>query len=196
VQPAEANTAISGPRSASAICAALAEFGVVSAQAGDVGPAHKLARSLIGGKMASPKVIGEIHIRTGAGLFVVRDGDRIVGLLAFLLLSNAGVECLLRGDLDTLSPASAHVVAPGEDPAAIYSWAIAAADHAAAQALVGGHERIRHVAVPHLPFYLRPVTPKGRQLAEVRLGFKPLAGSTIGLFWSEPRAQEALEVAA
>jgi hypothetical protein len=190
VTPGDANS------SAGAIRTALAHFGVASAQPSDVAGAHALATRLIGGTMAEPSTITEIHRRTGAGLFVARDESGVVGLLAFLLLSESGADSLLGGSLDTLQPAADDVVTGGEEPAAVYSWAIAAADHNTAKSLVGGHERVRHVAVPHLPFYLRPVTPKGRRLAVLRLGFKPLPGSRSGLFWSAPRARSLVEAAA
>jgi hypothetical protein len=162
-----------------------------------VGEARALALRLIGGEMATAETIARVHERTGAGLFIIRQhGGALTGLLAFLLLSERGRTALLKGALDTLAPAPSHVIENGEEAAGIYSWAIAAANHGAAQSLVRGHERMRHVAVPHLPFYLRPVTPQGRRLAVVRLGFKPLPGRKNGLFWSEPKEQSLLEVAA
>jgi len=181
---------------AEAVCAALAAFDISPAQPSEVGEARALAMRLIGGDMASAETIARVHQRTGAGLFVIRQHGALTGLLAFLLLSDNGRTALLKGALDTLAPSPGHVIETGEEAAGVYSWAIAAANHGAAQSLVRGHERMRHVAVPHLPFYLRPVTPQGRRLAVVRLGFKPLPGRKHGLFWSEPKEQSLLEVAA
>jgi hypothetical protein len=178
------------------VCAALAEFAVSPAQPSEVGEARALAMRLIGGEMATTETIAQVHERTGAGLFVIRQQGALTGLLAFLLLNEQGRAALLKGNLDTLAPSPGHLAADGEEAAGVYSWAIAAANHGAAQSLVRGHERMRHIAAPHLPFYLRPVTPQGRRLAVVRLGFKPLPGSKAGLFWSEPKEQGVLEVAA
>jgi hypothetical protein len=179
-----------------AVCDALAVFDISPAQLSEVGEARALAVRLIGGDMATTETIARVHERTGAGLFIIRQHGALTGLLAFLLLSESGRTALLKGSLDTLAPSPGHLVTDGEEAAGVYSWAIAAANHGAAQSLVRGHERMRHVAVPHLPFYLRPVTPQGRRLAVVRLGFKPLPGSRNGLFWSEPKEQSLLEVAA
>jgi len=179
-----------------AVHAALAEFDISPARVREVAEARALAVRLIGGDMATTETIARVHQRTGAGLFIIRENGALAGLLAFLLLSERGRTALLKGALDTLAPAPDHLIEPGEEAAGVYSWAIAAANHGVAQSLVRGHERMRHVAVPHLPFYLRPVTPQGRRLAVVRLGFKPLPGRRNGLFWSEPKEHALLEVAA
>lgn len=175
---------------------ALAGCGVMPGRPCDILPAHDLASRLIGGVMATPDTISRVHLQTKGGLFVVREQGAPMGVLAFLLLSDAGHEALLAGSLDTLAPAPGHLASEATEPAAVYSWAIAAANHGVAQRLVRGHERVRHEAVPDLAFYLRPVTPQGRRLAEVRLGFKPLPGSNCGLFWSQPRAELVVEAAA
>jgi hypothetical protein len=193
------NSALLAPRPSDctqAACAALAEFDISAARPGEVAEARALAARLIGGDMATAETIARIHQRTGAGLFIIREHGAVAGLLAFLLLSQRGRTALLKGALDTLAPAPDHVIETGEDAAGVYSWAIAAANHGVAQSLVRGHERMRHVAAAHLPFYLRPVTPQGRRLAVTRLGFRPLPGSKSGLFWSEPKQQSLLEVAA
>jgi len=183
-------------RASDAVCAALAEFDISPAQPHEIAEARALAVRLIGGEMAAAETIAQVHRRTGAGLFVVRQDSGLTGLLAFILLSEGGRSALLDGSLDTLAPSPSHVVEDGDEPAGVYSWAIAAANHGVAQSLVRGHERMRHIAVPHLPFYLRPVTAQGRRLAVVRLGFKPLPGRKLGLFWAEPKDQSLLEVAA
>jgi|HubBroStandDraft_5_1064220.scaffolds.fasta_scaffold409436_2 hypothetical protein len=179
-----------------AVRAALAECDISPARPREVAEARALAVRLIGGDMATTETIARVHERSGAGLFVIRENGALAGLLAFLMLSDHGRTALLKGVLDTLAPAPDHVIEAGEEAAGVYSWAIAAANHGVAQSLVRGHERVRHVAAPHLPFYLRPVTPQGRRLAVVRLGFKPLPGRRNGLFWSEPKEQSLLEVAA
>jgi hypothetical protein len=179
-----------------AVRAAFEEFGVEPANPADIAPARDFALRLIGGRMATTRTIARIHRGTGVGLFVVRDGDRICGLLAFIMLNEAGAEAAVRDDFDSLSPRARFVAAPDEEPAAIYSWAIAAADKETAQRLIRGHERLRHVAAAHLPFYCRLATEQGRRLGIVRMGFQPLPGSQSGLFWSAPRAQSLVEAAA
>jgi hypothetical protein len=183
-------------RSVRAIRAAFAEFGVEPAEVGDVAPARRFALRLIGGRMASTETITSVHERTGAGLFLVRDGAAIRGLLAFIMLNRAGADAAVCDDFDSLTPRPAYICPADEEPVAIYSWAIAAASKDAATRLIRGHERLRHVAVAHLPFYCRLATEEGRRLAIVRMGFKPLPGSDSGLFWSEPKADALVEVAA
>ena len=183
-------------RSVRAIRAAFAEFGVEPAGLGDIAAARRFALGLIGGQMASTETIARVHEGTGAGLFLVRDGAAIRGLLAFIMLNRAGAEAAVCDDFDSLTPRPEYICPADQEPAAIYSWAIAAADKDAATRLIRGHERLRHVAVAHLPFYCRLATEEGRRLAIVRMGFKPLPGSDSGLFWSEPKADSLVEVAA
>ncbi|HLK25046.1 MAG TPA: hypothetical protein VKT30_10335 [Caulobacteraceae bacterium] len=184
-------------KSAAAIRTAFAEYGVEPAAAEEVAPAHALAMRLIGGPMASVPTIARVHRETGAGLFVVRgQPGEIRGLLAFILLSRAGATAAVRDDFNALAPRLAYVARGAEEPAAIYSWAIVAVDKDAAQRLIQGHERLRHAAVAHLPFYCRLATEQGRRLGIVRMGFKPLPGSTTGIFWSEPKEQSLVEAAA
>jgi hypothetical protein len=183
-------------KSVCAIRAAFEAFGVEPADVGDIAAAREFALELIGGRMASTETITSVHERTGAGLFLVRDGGAIHGLLAFIMLNREGAEAAVCDDFDSLTPRPEYVCPADEEPAAIYSWAIAAADKDAATRLIRGHERLRHVAVAHLPFYCRLATAEGRRLAIVRMGFKPLPGSDSGLFWSEPKAESLVEAAA
>ncbi len=192
--PGAAQTRYSG--SALAMHAAFAEFGVETAMLEDVPAAHALAIRLIGGQMATPQTITRVHRETGAGLFLVRDGRRLKGLLAFVLLNQAGAEAAVRDDFNALTPKMAYLARGGREPEAIYSWAIAAEDKDAAQRLIQGHERLRHVGVAHLPFYCRLATEQGRRLGIVRMGFQPLPGSKSGLFWSPPKAHSLVEAAA
>ncbi|HLI66210.1 MAG TPA: hypothetical protein VKU90_07575 [Caulobacteraceae bacterium] len=179
-----------------AIEAALGAFGVAPARADEVGPAHALAERLIGGKMADAATIAAVHARTGVGLFIVRGEEGPRGLLAFIMLNARGAGAAARDDFDALAPNPLWVSAACEEPHAIYSWAIAAVDHETAKQLVRGHERLRHAAAPHLPFYCRLATPEGRRLGTMRLGFEPLPGSRSGLFWAPPRDSSLKETAA
>ena len=175
---------------------AFAEFDVRPARSTEIDAARQFALELIGGRMASTETIASVHSRTGVGLFLVPEGEGIRGLLAFILLNRAGADAAVCDDFDSLAPRPEYVCASDEEPVAIYSWAIAAADKDAATRLIRGHERLRHVAAAHLPFYCRLATENGRRLGIVRMGFKPLPGSQSGLFWSEPRAESLVEAAA
>jgi hypothetical protein len=179
-----------------AIRAAFAEFGIDPAALADIAEARDFALRLIGGRMASTRTIASVHAKTGAGLFLAREHGLIHGLLAFIMLNQAGAEAAVCDEFDSLAPCPEFISPADEEPVAIYSWAIAAADKDAATRLIRAHERLRHVAVAHLPFYCRLATEQGRRLAIVRMGFKPLPGSQSGLFWSEPKAQSLTEAAA
>ena len=179
-----------------AIRAELACVGVAPASLEEVAEARALAARLIGGRMAAARTIARIHRDTGAGLFIVRGDDGPRGLLAFVLLSAVGARGAANDRFGALRPPAEHVARGGQEPAAIYSWAIAAADKDAARRLIEGHERLRHAAVPHLPFYARMATDDGRRLGIGKLGFKAVPGSTSGLYWSQAKTPLAVEAAA
>ena len=113
-------------------------------------------------------------------VFVFCREKRIIGFSAMLMLTPQGLEALLLAEFDPLNPIAPWLAVTGEQPAAIYSWAIIAPGVAS--------EGIKHVSEflrlrPFFTcnFYARPVTDLGTRLA-VALGFKPVGGATPGLF--------------
>jgi hypothetical protein len=173
-----------------------AQCGVSSADLDEIDEARDFAARLIGGKVTSAQTIARVHDRTGAALFLTRDGAELTGLLAFVLLSEQGLTALWADRFDGLEPDPDHVAGDGKPPAAVYNWGIAASRFRAVKRLIDGYQLMRRSAVPHLAFFGRPVTEQGRRLTIDRLQFKPVPGSRTGLVWIEPINQQASAVAA
>lgn len=174
-----------------AICAAFAEFGVSPARLDEIEEARGFAARLIGGEMASAETLAWMHQRTGAALFLARDGGELTGLLAFILLSEEGVRAVWADTFEALQPDPAHVAGPGAPPAGIYNWGVATSRFGAVKRLFGAFELMRRQAVPHLAFFGRPSTKAGWRVTVDHLKFKPLPGSKTGLVWIEPVNQFA-----
>jgi len=163
----------------------------------DIIEAHDFAEALIGGKIASPEALWRVHRRSGAGVYLNRDDDdRLVGVVANVLLSKAGLEAVWDESFDAVEPATRHVARESEEPAAVYAWGIAASNHASAMVMYAGLGGMVMGAIPHLTFFGRVATEAGRKLAIERIGFRPVPGSTTGLLWIEPFAQRAPAAAA
>ena len=71
-------------------------------------------------------------------VLVFTRNERIVGFCAMLMLSPLGLEALLLGDFDPLDPKTNWLAVTGEQPTAIYGWAIVAPK--------GASEGILHVS--------------------------------------------------
>jgi hypothetical protein len=182
---------------ARSIRAAFARFDVFAAGVDDIAEARDFAGRLIGGQMADTSTIARIHQKTDrATLFLARDGEELTGVIAFLLLSEQGLEAILAERFNGLDPDPSHIAGDGAPLAAVYNWTIAASRNRAVKRLIDGYEAMRRQAVPRLTFYSRPVTEAGWRLTVDRLKYKPLAGSTIGLVWSAPLPAQATEMAA
>jgi hypothetical protein len=173
------------------IRAAFAEFGVTSAEPREIAEAQAFASRLIGGKLVSPEKLASIHRTTGAGLFLVHEDGELTAIFAMVLLNPAGRRAVEADEFDSLDPPPRHVIGPGEEPAAIYGWGIAATNHPAAQRIIDACGLLGRTAAPHLPIFARPVTPRGLRLMVERMNFKPVPGSTTGLVWAEPTALAA-----
>jgi hypothetical protein len=173
------------------IRAAFAEFGVTPAEPREIAEAQAFASRLIGGKLVSPEKLASIHRTTGAGLFLVHEDGELTAIFAMVLLNPAGRRAVEADEFDSLDPPPRHVIGPGEEPAAIYGWGIAATNHPAAQRIIDACGLLGRTAAPHLPIFARPVTPRGLRLMVERMNFKPVPGSTTGLVWAEPTALAA-----
>lgn len=178
------------------IRAAFAEYGVLPARPDQIVEAQAFATRLIGGKLVSPEKLASIHETTGAGLFLVHEDGELTALFAMVLLNAEGRRAVEADQFDSLEPPPHHVIARGEEPAAIYGWGIAATNHPAAQRIIDACGLLGRTAAPHLPVFARPVTPRGLRLMVERMNFKPVPGSTTGLVWAEPAADSQSAAAA
>ncbi len=85
-----------------------------------------------------PTVEAVLNYNKDSVLAYDRDGE-IVGFYSMLMLSASGLERLLLGELDTSAPDFDAIVKSGEEPAAIYNWAVVAPKLAS--------EGLRHTSV-------------------------------------------------
>jgi hypothetical protein len=177
-----------------AIRTAHAQAGVPLAKPNEIPEGHAFAERLIGGKLVSPETLARVHETTGVGVFLARENGQLTGVAAIILLNEAGRAAVEANAFDSLDPAPAHLLGPGEKPAAIYGWGVATTNHEATERFLHAGRLNRALLLP-LPVVTKPVTPAGLRLIE-RLGFTPVAGSTSGLFWNDPATRKPAAAAA
>lgn len=100
----------------------------------------------------------------------VRSGA-LLGGIAFLYLNVFGLDALLLDDIDLRQPATRLLSAPGETPAAIYWWALAARG----RGISGMGALTAHFAAEryqNVDFYTQPSSADGTRIIQA-LGFTP-----------------------
>jgi hypothetical protein len=171
------------------IHATLAQFDIQPAAPAEMVEARALAETLIGDQIVRPETLARVHERSGAALFLAREEDRLTGVWAAVLLSEAGLRACHEDRFDGVEPEPEHVARKDRDPAGVYAWGIAAATRETARRLVAAGEAVDRAALAHLPAFTRPVTEAGLRLAVERRGFRLIEGSKTGLYWVDPHAR-------
>jgi hypothetical protein len=140
----------------------------------------ELASRQIPGELAVNDVVRKVTQHNPNNLLVFKQEKLVVGGWSMLMLSAAGLEALLLGEIDLADPNPKYLANPTEAPKAIYVWAVVAPKLAA--------EGIRHVSkFLRAPIYRqanlfsRPNTDVGVQL-NLRLGFKPIGPTAPGYY--------------
>ena len=170
----------------------LAAFDVRPAISSEMHEARAFAARLIGPEIVSAAALERVHARSGAGLFLAKEGGELTGVLAFVLLSRAGLAAVWDETFDALDPPDACVSALHQNPVALYGWGVAATTKASAGRVIEGAQAMWAGAVAGLPYFARPTTPRGERLMRERLNFEDLPGSRTGLVWLPPeRARRA-----
>jgi len=177
------------------IRAQLAAYGVLAARPEQIPEAQALCARLVGLPVASAQVMAAVHMRSGAGLFLVHEDEKLAGVMGFVPLSQAGLAAVLADAFKAVDPLESEVCARWEEPAAMFGWGIATRSHSATKTLVTGVSEMGRVVVPHLDWFGRTVTADGERLIMQRLGWRPLPGSTTGLIW-QPSLEKRQGVAA
>lgn len=165
-----------------ALARAVAPAGLFEARSDELGQVRALAARMISPQVASEDSLHAIHERTGHGVYVVRGEGEVIGFLAFVFVNHAGFGAICTDAFDTFDPQLEYVVAPDEEPAAVYCWGIAASRPRAAAALVQGSWAARG-ALPYAPYFVRAATDAGRRLLTRNMAFQPYPGSRSGLLW-------------
>lgn len=173
----------------SAIAGELAAYDLKGATPADIAQAREFAANLIGPDIVSAPALQMVHERSGAGLFLAREEGALTGVLAFVLLNEAGFRAVREDRFDAVTPISAHVAGQDQAPVAVYGWGIAATGKPSAIRLVEGAKAMARNAVAHLPYFGRAATEAGVRLMRERLGFQDWPGSTSGLLWRPPILQ-------
>jgi hypothetical protein len=165
----------------------LAAYAVRPARPGEVAAARGLAAQLIGEGIVSTDALDRVQSLSGATtLFVTEEDGALGGVLAFVLLTGAGLRAVQAGAFDALAPHVEHLAGPGARVEAFYGWGVAATTKVCARRVVDAARAVMAGAVGPIPKFARPTTAAGHRLMRERLGFVDLPGSTSGLVWQAP----------
>jgi hypothetical protein len=159
----------------------MGRIGMDEARAADLAAGRALAAELINPQIASEEALRAIHARNGAGLYVVREEGVVTGMLALVLLNEAGFHALLDDTFAALNPALEHVAGRTEEPAAIYGWGVAGANRAAAATAALAAQASCEISP--CPFFARAATEAGLRLLTRRMMLTLYPGSASGLLW-------------
>lgn len=160
-------------------------FDLQPADANVTSQARELAARLIGPEIVSAEALQRVQDQAQAALFVAYEGDELTGVLAFVLLSRAGLEAVLCGAFDAKSPAPAHVASPEEIVCGFYGWGVAATTKPTAKRVIEAAHAMGRSSVAHIPYFARPTTEAGHRLMRERMNFVDLPGSD-GIVWAAP----------
>jgi hypothetical protein len=163
------------------IHARLAQRNLYPASSADIESAYRLALELIGPGIARPEVLQRVQNQTGAAMFIARDRDAMTGVLALVMLNEAGRRAVVSDAFNAIDPPAAELAHRGDPPAALYVWGAAATTLRTAQRLIEGYMDVDRFVVPHLDCFSRPATPAGERILMGRLRFRALEGSRSGL---------------
>lgn len=170
-----------------------AGLGLYPARTDEFSAIHRLGSGLIGAGVASEDALRTVHRRQRCGFYVTREGGRVTGAMALVLLNQAGLEAVCTDRFDANHPDPGHEILPGEAPVAVYGWGIAAENRNAAGSIVASCRALRDI-LP-VPFFLRAATGAGRRLFAGKMEFTPYRGSTTGLLWWDGCGRQARRAA-
>lgn len=124
--------------------------------------------------------VARVATRNRDSVWVFRRNGKTAGVYAMLHLSKDGLESLLLGEFDASFPDPADMVATGDQPAAIYKWAVVAPGLASAGiCLISRLLQADRYATANL--FARPTTPGGRRIMS-NLGFQPVRSGVPDLY--------------
>ncbi|CCD98564.1 hypothetical protein [Bradyrhizobium sp. STM 3809] len=146
-----------------------------------LGELAALARREIPGVRASAQELAEFLRHDPDSIFVLCQGGRLLGGIAFLYLNSAGLDALLLDDFNLNDPPRRFLAQPDEQPAAIYVWALVAKGRGAI-GLGNVAQMLRGPRYRSADYYAQPSSPEGRAFLGA-LGFAPLASFQPDLWW-------------
>ena len=129
-----------------------------------------LARAAVPGVAVETATVERVYRQHPQGLFPFRCSGRIAGGMAFLFLNEDGLDRLLLDELDFSDPDPAVLTPPGETPAALYVWALAARGRAAG-GIANVSVYLRREPFALADYYAQPSTAQGLRALQ-QLGFE------------------------
>lgn len=143
-----------------------------------------LARTAVPGVRIELAAVERIFRHQAESIYPYRSAGRIVGGIAFLHLTDAGLDQVLLGEFDFARPDLALLTPAGEVPAALYIWAVAARGRAAG-GMGNTANRMHRSPFAQADFYAQPSTADGERILE-RCGFEPISSFQPNL-WTYQR---------
>jgi predicted GNAT family N-acyltransferase len=113
-------------------------------------------------------------------ILAVLNDKGLAGGFAFLYLNETGFTRLLEGAFSVADPDLAHLAAPGENPCALYAWAMYLPG-ARVAAMGNVMQFVRRPGLAEADMYARPATLKGWRFMQ-RTGFEPVSEGPKDLF--------------
>lgn len=130
--------------------------------------------------IAGGSVIQTILTHNRNNILLFERDQKVVGFWAMLMVTPLGIERLLLGEFNYLQPELNCLARTGEQPAAIYNWAVVA-PRLAAEGVYHVSQFLRKPLYRSANLYSRPNTPSGVQF-NLRLGARPIESGTDGLY--------------
>lgn len=125
-----------------------------------------------------------VHEHNPESIFAFKVKGKIEGGVGFLYFNDRGLDALLLDEVNIADPDHALLSKPGEAPAALYIWAMAARGRSVAA--TGTMSNLFHQNPYRLTdYYVRPATQDGERFSR-ELGFHPVVCFQKNL-WSYQR---------
>ncbi len=168
----------------------LASHGLEPATPADLPAGRALAAELINSEVATSETFAATHAKTGASVFVFRQGIQITGTLGLVPVGPDGLRMICNHSFNPRDPALSLICSPGDPFAALYGWGFAASTRKAAATVVLASMQLRDTVFAGIPCFTRAATPAGARIILTKMGYRPFPGSLTGLLISPPRKIE------
>jgi len=127
----------------------------------EIADAYALAENLVGPPLATLETMRAIQKHTTSSIFIVRESERVTGVVAELPVTSRGLQAIEAGSFNGTDPVLTHVAQPGEPVSAFYCWGCAAETRKAAALTVKAVVAARNNIYADVPFFTRAALPKG-----------------------------------
>jgi hypothetical protein len=157
------------------ICAVASLFKLSLATPADIQAGLALAAQLISADVTSVEHLAAVQAVTGASLFVHKEAGAVTGVLGFFSARQSGLQALEAGGFDARDFDLDLVARPGEAPAAVYAFGVAASTKQAGSYVIRGSAGIQEALFWGVPIFTRVATEDGARVLLGSLGFARMA---------------------